>query len=228
MKCNDVLLYEFLSGSLNPEKAEETAAHLEECRICRERFRIMVTLDNPEVPAAIISRSRRVFPAGKTLLLATAGLILAAGISVFYSYMPIQDNPPAGIELATIHPYPLVMLETRSSAGANLTEGLLLYREGSYREALAELEKHEENHDALFFSAISLYMLDEPVKAAEKLKRVAAVSEKWAAAAEWYRSQSLLKLGKTDEALSVLKIIAETKNQYRKEALELLKKIEKK
>lgn len=227
MKCNDVLLYEYLSGSLDPEKAEKTASHLEECPRCMERFRIMVALDNPRITASK-NRFRTFFPAGKTLLLAAAGLLLAAGISVFYSYLPIQGNPPAGIELATSQPYPLVMLETRSSAGADLAEGLLLYREGSYREALAELEKHEENHDALFFSAISLYMLDEPVKAAEKLKRVAAVSEKWAAAADWYRSQSLLKLGKTDEALSVLKIIAETKNQYRKEALELLKKIEEK
>ncbi len=224
MKCTDILLYEYLSGSLHPQEAEKTAVHLEECPECRERFKIMVALDNPRVPVIQIN-SNRFIPAGRNLRLAAAGLLLAAAISILYSQLPTGYNPPAGGTLATSQPYPLVMLETRNSSGADLSRGLHLYREGRYREALAELEKHEESDDALFFSAISLYMLDEPVKASEKLKRLAAVSEKWASAADWYRSQSLLKIGKTDEAISVLKKIAETENQYRKQALELLKKL---
>ena len=120
------------------------------------------------------------------------------------------------------------MLTTRSSIGTDLLEGLLLYQENSYLEAFTELKKHEDNHDALFFSAVSLYMLDEPARAVELFKRVAAISEKWETAADWYRSQSLLKLGEKDEALSVLKKISETENQYKQEALELIRIIEKK
>ncbi len=225
MKCTDILLYEYLSGNLNPEEAEKTAAHLEECPECREKFKIMVALDNPRMPS-LQKKSNRFIPAGRNLRLAAAGLLLAVVLSILYSQLPTDCGFPASSTLATSQPYPLVMLETRNSSGAGLTRGLHLYREGSYREALAELEQYEENHDALFFSAISLYMLDEPVKALEKLKRLAVVSEKWAFAADWYRSQSLLKLGKTDEAVSVLKKISETENQYRKQALELIKKLE--
>jgi len=225
MKCSDMLLYEYLSGSLHPKEAEKTAAHLEECPECREKFKIMVALDSPRIPS-MQKKSNRFIPAGRNLRLAAAGLLLAAVLSILYSQLPNDNGLTDSRILASSQPYPLVMLETRNSSGADLIRGLHLYREGNYREALTELEKHEENHDALFFSAISLYMLDEPVKASERLKRLAAVSEKWASAADWYRSQSLLKLGKTDEAVAVLKKISETENQYRKQALELIKKLE--
>jgi tetratricopeptide (TPR) repeat protein len=227
MKCNDVLLFEYLTGSLSREKAEETSAHLEECRDCRERFKIMVALDNPQIQVSK-KRPGKFIPAGKTLLLAAAGLLLAIAVSILYSSLPVRDNFIAARELATSQPYPLVMLTTRSSIDTDLMKGLLLYQENSYLEALAELKKHENNHDALFFSAVSLYMLDEPARAGELFKRVAAISEKWETAADWYRSQSLLKLGEKDEALSVLKEISKTENQYKQEALELIRIIAKK
>ena len=69
-------------------------------------------------------------------------------------------------------------------------------------------------------------MLDEPAKAAEKLGRVAGISEKWAPGADWYRSQSLLKLGKTGEAISLLKQISGSESVYKTEALAQLKKLE--
>ncbi len=224
MKCTDILLYEFLSGSLRPSEAEKTASHLEQCRECRERFKIMLALDGPRKPA-VRKKSNRYLPAGRNLRLAAAALLLAAVLSILYSQFPTDYSSPVSRTLATSEPYPLVMLETRNSSGANISRGLHFYREGNYREAFAELEKHEENHDALFFSAISLYMLDEPVKASEKLKRLAAISEKWAPAADWYRAQSLLKLGETAEAVIVLKKISETESQYKEKALAQLKKL---
>lgn len=222
MNCNDVLLYEYLSGALGPEEAEKTAIHLEECQACRERFRIMIALDNPPLPAAAGTRG---FLPGKKLLLAAAGLLFALILPLVYSQLPSLGKRAEGTDLATSQPYPLVSLETRDSSGQGLSEGLRLYREAHYREALAELGSQEADADALFFSAICHYMLDEPVKAAEKLGRVASISEKWAPAAAWYRSQSLLKLGKTGEAVALLKQISVSASSYKTEALEQLKKL---
>ena len=224
MNCKKVLLYEYLSGGLDPEEAEKTALHLEECRACRERFRIMVALDNPPAPAA--ARTRGLFP-GKKLLLAAAGLLFAVIIPLVYIQLPSLDERSAGADLATRKPYPLVSLETRNSSGQGLGEGLRLYGDGHYREALAVLERREADADALFFSAICHYMLDEPAKAAEKLGRVAGISQKWAPAADWYRAQSLLKLGNTGEAISLLKKISASASSYKTDALGQLEKLEK-
>ena len=114
MNCNDVLLYEYLSGGLGSEEAGKTALHLEECQACRERFRIMLALDNPPVPASARTSG---FLQGKKLLLSAAGLLFAMILTLVYSQLPSMDNGTEVKALATSRPYPLITLETRNSSG---------------------------------------------------------------------------------------------------------------
>lgn len=226
MKCDGIKLYEYLSGKLDSREAANTASHLEECRECRERFRVMSALDSRQSKGAQ-SRPSRFRPSIGILLPAAAGLLLAVLISIFYGYLPVQEHHSGARALADKTPYPLVLLDTRNSTANELSRGFLLYRDGLYREALAELEKLEDDHDALFFSAISLYMLDEPIKALEKLARVAKVSPKWSDAAEWYRVQVLLQMERTSEAEDLLEKISAGNHPYRDQAMKLLEKLQK-
>jgi len=224
MKCDRIRLYEYLDGSLNPDQARETSAHLENCAACRERFRIMEILDRREEQAVQPKPQPASFRGEKWMLLA-ATLLLTALLSLFYSLLPGSSDAPALASLATRRPYPLVLLETREGDGEMLPRGLQLYREGRYREALSELEKAENSQDALFFSGVSLYLLDEPARAAQILKRVAEVSEKWADPADWYYSQALLRMGRRGEAIRVLRRLSASDNRYRVEARVQLGKI---
>lgn len=226
MKCDDIRLYEYLSGKLDSREAANTASHLEECRECRERFRVMSALDSRQSKGSQ-SRARRFKPSIGIMLPAAAGLLLAVLISIFYGYLPILEHPAGVRDLAEKTPYPLVLLDTRNSTANELSRGFLLYRDGLYREALAELKKIEDDHDALFFLAISLYMLDEPVRALEKLARVAKVSPKWSDAAEWYSAQALLQLERTEDAMALLEKISTGKHPYRDQAMKLLEKLQK-
>ncbi len=225
MNCKNVLLYEYLSGTLTPEEAGKTGDHLDECDECREKFRIMLALDNPRMIDRE-SRFQRILKTSMRARMAVAGFVLAILVPVLYSYFLLTGVPGKTANLASAEPYPAVLLDTRnSSPEAGISTGLLLYREGKFREALAELKKYEKNSDAMFFAGISMYMLNDPAKALEQLNRVKNISGKWSLPADWYRAQCLLKLGKTDEALAILKTISESKNHYQQDALELLRKI---
>lgn len=226
MNCKNILLYEYLSGTLTPEEAGKTGDHLDECEECREKFRIMLALDNPRM----IDRGNRFLwflRKGRQARIAAAGLVLALLVPVLYSYFLLTGSPAKPANLASSEPYPVVLLDTRrNSPKASITTGLLLYRQGKFREALAELEKYEKNSDAMFFAGISMYMLNDPVKALEQLNRVKSISPKWSIPADWYRAQCLLKLGKTEEATAILNTVAASENYYQQKALDLLREID--
>ena len=226
MKCEETELDLFLDGKLPAEKERMIACHIEECGECRERLRIMVELENLDLPEGDRAKPGHHFRRNPFLAVA-AGLLLAVltGIIIHLNGVHLESE---GIgQLASSAPYPLIMLDTRNEDPGPLKRGMLLYRDGNFSAAAEELQKLKGNHEALFFSAISLYMLDRPAEALERLRRIARISDTWREPAEWYQAQALLKLERKDEAVELLSDIAAGDHPYSAQAGEILETLDK-
>lgn len=224
MKCGNIRLEEFLAGRLTEAEASKASAHLKECLDCRERFRIMMILES----RGRIGENRGIRfrnSSWRYRLPAAAGVFLAFLITLILLQNTILVPTPDVRDLATPDPYPLILLSTRAEGEREISKGLLLYREGRYREALEALNQEEENEDNLFFSGICHYMLDQPVMALERLRRSTS-SSKWSDASRWYQSQALLQMGRGNEARALLTEIAARPNRYQEQAESLLGKIQ--
>ncbi len=222
MSCEQVPLLELVRCELDQERIQITLRHLEECRECRERVRVMSLLE-------LAGRERMGWArSGKNwYAVAAVAVLTLAGAAMVILRMgsPAPFDPAA---LAPREPYPLVLLDTRSeAAGGRCREAYQLYREGRYRLAAEAFSHCPSGAEADFFQGVSEYLAGDPESARRQLSAVAAVPGPWREPARWYEAAACLALGDLEAAALLLEGLAASGGQYAPAAAELLAKLPK-
>lgn len=217
MKCENIPLLEFLRGELPSAQEASTTDHLSSCLTCRERLQVMAALE-----VVLESRSRRF---SRLWLPIAASVVFLLALPLFWHRL--QPEPWA--ELATRQPYPYFPLITRGDERPEATErreAFSAYAAGDYRQALARLERLEEDDEVLFFRGVCQYLLDQPQQALRSFEQAAAQNPRWLPPTLWYRAHLALKMNRPQESKQWLRELTLLESEYRQPAAELLRRLE--
>ncbi|MFZ0428132.1 MAG: hypothetical protein WAO20_08435 [Acidobacteriota bacterium] len=223
MKCNEIPLPELIRGELPESAVAAIQVHLDGCRLCRERARVMAALETAGAMPIRPGRSwMRVAAVAALLLLALSlAALLRSG-----STIPSASGRAAG--WATGRAYPFIGLSVRGAlrtSDHDRMEAFAAYRRGDYRAAARWFARSEGDGESDFYLGVSLYLLDEPEAALTPLIE-AAETQKWREAALWYRANALLKLDRLPEARRQLETVAQEGGEFAEEAEDLLRRLD--
>ena len=156
---------------------------------------------------------------------AVAGILIVAG----RLFSPTVDN----LAGQYFEPYPVDILRDGSPDENEvlLFEASQAYRQQNYARALSLFEKVKVNPPAdqniLLYKGICHFQLKEFQLAGPLFRQLVHQSLLWDEHGRWYLALTCLSEGNLEEARSLLKIIGQTENHFRKkESLEILQKID--
>ncbi len=220
MSCEQVPLLELVRCELDQERIQLALRHLEGCRECRERVRVMSLLE-----LAAAEPMGRAHSGKKWYAVAAVAVLTLAGAAMVILRVsgPVPFDPAT---LATREPYPLVLLDTRSEApDRRCREAYQWYREARYRLAAEAFSHCPSGAEADFFQGVSEYLAGDPGSARRRLSAVAAAPGPWREPARWYDAAACLALGDLEAAALLLEGLAASGGQYAPAAAELLAKL---
>ncbi len=216
MKCARYPLLRFLRGELNTAEAGRVATHVSGCRVCRQRVRIVVMLD--EVHHLRRPRRHRI-----------RWLAVAAALAFFLGPLTLETilfqlQAPHSGHLAVREPHPLVLLSNRSAAGSGPPrDAYQAYLRADYSGAESLLSDSADEMD-LLVRGVSLYMLGRETEALEVLEQVPEDGA-WSEAARWYEANALLRMGEAAAALSILSRLAVENGGHSERAARLVRRL---
>jgi hypothetical protein len=219
MNCEQVPLLELVRCELDEDRIRTTLRHLEECRSCRERVRLMSLLELAGVEQA------RPRSAGVKKWYAVAAVVVLAlvGAAILHRGGPVRFEPAA---LATREPYPLVLLDARSEAPrTSCREAFELYRSSRYAEAATAFGYCPAGAEIDFFRGVAEYLAGQPGDARRRLSAAAAVHSPWREPARWYEANACLLLRDLEAARGLLEELATSGGHYAEPAAELLSRL---
>lgn len=221
MNCEQVPLLELVRCELDEDRIRTTLRHLEECRDCRERVRVMSLLESAGAEQAR-PRSAR-WHLRKWYAVAAAVALALVGTAVVYRGGPARFEPAA---LATREPYPLVLLDVRSEASqASCREAFELYQSSRYGEAATAFASCPAGAETDFFRGVAEYLSGQPESARRRLAAAAAAQSPWREPARWYEANACLLLHDLETARALLEELASTGGHYAEPAAELLSRL---
>lgn len=225
MNCEEYPLLKLVRGELSSARTERTLRHLELCRDCRERIRIMAMLDLEGGPRNSSGWGKiRIREGWRRPLAAMAAAILLACAVVYQSWKP---DPVDVRSLAIREAYPLVRLESRDGpAEAACGEAFFLYGEARFAEAAAGFKACLPSPEVYFFEGVAEYLSGNPEAAARLLTKVIDLDSPWQEPSRWYAAQAYLLSGDWVTAKSILNRIADGQGNYSQSARDLLGRLE--
>jgi len=208
LNCLDLPLEWIAHGGGEISHPPGLHSHLEECRDCQERLRVMLGLqlllqNRPAEPHfGAIAVLRR--PVAAVLALA---LVASATIFLFISTSSVK-------ELASSAPHPLFLLDTRAPARESAPPGAFAdYQRGRYPEAAAALARFPADPEASLYRGVCLYLLGQLEEAAQILLPLTVDGLEQRDNAFWFLGQVRLRQRRTSEARAALSEIA-PQNRY--------------
>ncbi len=110
--------------------------------------------------------------------------------------------------------------------------GILSFKVKSYKEATDDFEKYlignRKDYEIIYKAGVAYYHQKRYNVALNKFNKIIKGDfNKFVEGAEWYKSLTLLKQGRKEEALKLLKEIAYGHSDYKKQASDKIKEIEK-
>lgn len=219
MNCEQIPLPELVRCELDEDRIRTTLRHLEECRSCRERIRVMCLLE-----LAGADQARRRPAVVRKWYAMAAGIVLAlVGAAILYRSGRVQFEPSA---LATREPYPLVLLDARSEAPRDSCgEAFELYRRSRYAEAATAFGSCPAGAETDFFRGVAEYLGGRPESARRRLSAAAAVQSPWREPARWYEANACLVLHDLEAARVLLEELASSGGRYAEPAAALLSQL---
>jgi tetratricopeptide (TPR) repeat protein len=224
MKCDDLLLLEFLRCELSEERETAVWRHLETCRECSGRIKIIAALealykDKP---------SRR--KTGRYWLLAAAVLLslTAPLLMLTHTGRRLAGIPADPAAMATSEAHPYFPLRTRSSAdqAREKDEAFQAYLSGDLERAAHLLALLEPSPEIRFYLGVTQYLLGKSDPAISNLTEAACQpASEWRDPGIWYLANAHLKKGEIEQAERFLSDITGSKSAYRDRAVILLKRL---
>ena len=215
MNCDQVPLFRFSRGELNPASAGRMAAHVAGCNTCAQRLQVMVALQEYHRKRELRWRRSRWLLVAAALALAVATVAVEKGL--------LQDGPPGPSVVAVEFPYPLVLLNNRSEVDADRRAAYQVYLNGDYSRAELLLRGSTLEMD-LLLRGVSLYMLEREEEALTVLGRVPHESV-WREAARWYEANALIRLGEWKAARRLLRRLSADAGEYSDRAALLVQRL---
>ena len=158
-----------------------------------------------------------------------ASILILVGLTAMLRLSPVDSEKLYNKYYETYPSYGISRTAS-SDMDQNLKQGLLLFGDKNYAEALGVfksiIENDTENSVARFYAGQSYQNLDKNVSAINEYKTVVDHNENlFVEQAEWYMSLCLIKEGNKQLASEQLNTIVANNGYYKKDAKALLRKI---
>ena len=127
-------------------------------------------------------------------------------------------------------PYePFAIREAETPDQQDLMQAFQYYDQQKYKEALRLFEsifrKDQSNYGVKFYAAICYFEVDQYRNAVNLLEEIADSKNDFSAYADWYLGLVLLKMNKTDKAITQFEKVVASENHYSEKAADILRLI---
>lgn len=227
MKCDELKLGEFLRDELDPSENHEILTHLDECKTCRERIRVMAILETNLQEETRPKRPRR------WIYLAAAAVLTSMLIPIALEF---SGTPPVKVEdeFSDPGPYPYFPLELRSqgppsndSSKERVEEAFAAYLAGDFRKAnsiLKAIVEKQNSPELIFYLGVTHYLLGN-TELAQGCFRENFRHPRWKDASKWYVANLLLKRGENSAAIQLLQELQSEEGEFSDESSEILRRL---
>jgi anti-sigma factor RsiW len=231
--CDEVgagfVIDRYVAGTLSESETAAFEAHLLTCERCQQDIPLAVAI-REAVPELKEGRTRRLPWFGPSIITLAAAAALTGVLLLSRDQVPdaLTDlgrvtQPPVYLGVA--------VRQTPSRSDSLFDEAMAAYVTGDFATAATGLPRAlaagADTVPVQFFAGASLLMTDGPAEAAEAFRSVIRGGDTpYSAEARYYLAKALLRLGRTDEARSELRRIAESASEIAGQARALADSIE--
>jgi hypothetical protein len=204
-----------------PKESQDALEHLKRCPQCCERVKVLILLEK-------LYSNDEMRPSRLKIYLLAAGLMICTLLPATMMIGPERGRESRfQVELVETRAYPLFIIDPRDDVSGERKRAWEAYLHKDYQSALSELSQLEDDPEVVFYRGVCEYMLGMNETANIHLSHASSLEKRWEQPALWYRANILLRFGKMDPAIRLLKQLKRTGGEYSAEAETLMKRLEK-
>jgi tetratricopeptide (TPR) repeat protein len=231
MKCKEfnTLADSYLTGNLPEEKQEIFEAHYFECEECFSLLKSAERLQSKEIPFLIEQKEKRSIFVWKPLL-AFSSVVLVV-LATYFIILHLNNIK----EIYTISSFSApgyIRSETRKSEESNekFAEAMKYYNLRDYSRALDLLKRIPDvshNPQVVFFTGICFLLTDKKTEAVKQFDVIISeMDPSYYDEALYYKAVALVRLNKKEQALDILKNLANMFSPYSENAKRMIYRIQ--